>query len=124
MPKTILKRQDVAQALMDWQAGRISSLEIQSWAESLYLNDNVDYEDWEGDEENSITNEILAVLDTLDMNLVLPEDAPIYLKFISTPFGEFKKGYDQLQNRLGQIDFATRRVQLKTNPLYAPFLKD
>lgn len=23
------------------------------------MNDNIDYEDWEGDKENSITNEIL-----------------------------------------------------------------
>jgi len=117
-------RKDVAQALMDWQAGRISSPEIQSWAESLYPNDAVDYEDWEGDEENSVTNEILAALDMLDMNLTLPEDAPIYLEFVSTPLGEFKKGYEQWQNRLGKIDYASRRVQLKTNPLYAPFLKD
>jgi hypothetical protein len=45
MPNRIVTRKDVAKALVDWQAGRISSPEIQSWAESLYLNDSVDYED-------------------------------------------------------------------------------
>lgn len=124
MPKTIVSRKDVAQTLTDWQAGRISSPEIQSWAESLYMNDNIDYEDWEGDEENSVTNEILAALDILDMNLIFPEDAPIHLEFISTSVGEFKAGYERWQNKLGKIDYASRRIQLKTNPLYAPFLKD
>ena len=60
----------------------------------------------------------------LDMNLVLPEDAPVYLEFLSTPIGEFQNGYKRWQDRLGKIDYANRRVQLGSNPLYAPFLKN
>ncbi len=123
MPTRILKRDEVAQRLEDWQAGRISSEELLRWASALYVSsDDVDYEDWEGDD--SVTNEVLAALDMLAMNLALPEDAPIYLDFLSTPAGQFQAGYARYKRALDQIDLTSRRTNLRNVPLYAPFLQN
>jgi hypothetical protein len=122
MSTRILKRDELAQKLKDWQAGRTSTEELLRWADALYPSDDVDYEDWEGDD--SITNEVLAALDMLDMNLALPEDAPIYLDFLSTPAGQFQAGYTRYKHALDQIDYASRRMSLRNVPLYAPFLQN
>ena len=123
MPSRIITRQEIAKELINWHTGKLSSAQIQIWAESLYLNDDVDYEDCEGEQDNSVSNEILSALDMLDMNLALPEDAPIYLEFLQTPVGCFQIGFKRWQEMLQQINYASRRVQLISNPLYSPFLK-
>jgi hypothetical protein len=68
------------QKLRDWAGGHTSTEEIQSWACDAYMHDEVDFADWEK-EDDSVTKEVVAALDMLDMNLVLPEDEPIYLEF-------------------------------------------
>jgi hypothetical protein len=119
----IIKRDDVAKVLKAWQAGEMSTREVYDWANRLYPC-NYDAEDWEGEEEQSVTNEVLAALDMLDMNLTLPEDVSIYLDFLDTPKGDFASGYAAFEQRLRAIDYATRKKRLKDGPLYTPFLKD
>jgi hypothetical protein len=121
MSSQILTREEVAQKLRDWAEGRSSTEEIQSWATSAYMNDEVDFADWEKDDD-SVTKEVVAALDMLDMNLVLPEDAPIYLEFLDTPIGGFAAGYAKLQGRVDAIDYEKRRVRLRDVEPYAPFL--
>ena len=121
MHSRIIKRDELARVLTDWQSGRMSSAEVLSWADALYPSDDVDDEDWEGDD--SVTNEILAALDMLDMNLALPEDAPIYLDFLSTPFGQFARGHAEFQRRLDEIDYDSRRASLRHVFPYSPFLQ-
>ena len=121
MPTRILKRDEVAQKLREWHTGHLSSEDLLQWADRLYPSDDVDYEDWEGDD--STTMEVLAALDMLDMNLALPEDAPIYLDFLLTPVGQFQEGHAKYKEALERIDYATRRTTLKNVPLYAPYLQ-
>jgi hypothetical protein len=121
MPTRIIKREELAQVLNDWQSGRMSSAEVLSWADALYPSDDVDYEDWE--EDNSVTNEILAALDMLDMNLALPEDVPIYLEFLSSPVGQFKTGHAKFQRQLDEIDYVSRRERLRHVFPYSSFLE-
>ena len=73
--------------LLEWQSGHISADEIHRWAEKRYHNDDFDYDDWEGEEENSVTNEIIAHLDMLNLNLTTDADVGIFLEFLSTPEG-------------------------------------
>ncbi len=122
MSTRTLKREELVQKLKDWQAGRISSVGLLEWADALYPSEDVDYEDWEGDD--SVTNEVLAALDMLDMHLALAEDAPIYLDFLSTPAGQFQAGYARYKHALDQIDYTSRRTSLRNVPLYAPFLRN
>ncbi|HTD22525.1 MAG TPA: hypothetical protein VK738_07715 [Terriglobales bacterium] len=123
MPTRIIKREEVVRVLTDWREGRMSSEEVLRWAEAFYpsSSSDVEYADWEGD--NSVTNEVLSALESLDMNLALPEDAPIYLEFLTTPPSRFDVGYTQFKQQIGAIDYETRRVQLKDVPLYLRFLR-
>src|SRR4051794_29665852 len=122
MSTHILNRDELDQKLKAWQAGRISSEDLLRWADALYPSNDVDYEDWEGDD--SVTNEVLAALDMLDMNLALPQDAPIYLDFLSTPAGQFQAGYARYNQALDRIDYTSRRTSLRNVALYAPFLRN
>ena len=121
MSTRILKRDELAQRLRDWQAGRVSTEALLRWAETQYLSDDVDYDDWEGDD--SVANEVLAALDMLHMNLALPEDAPIYLQFLATPSRQFQAGYTKYRQALEAIDYPSRRTSLRDMPFYAPFLQ-
>jgi len=117
----IVHREEVSRNLIEWGSGRMRSEDLLQWADALYPSDSVEYSDWEGD--NSVTKETLAVLESLDMNLALPEDSPIYLEFLSTPPGEFDAGYARFQDRLTAIDYESRRSQLRNVPLYSRFLQ-
>lgn len=117
-----ITREQVRCKLRDWRDGKMSAQEIFEWAGSLYLNTEYEYEDREGNESNSVTNEVLAALDMVNVNLNIPEDAEIFLAFLSTPLGQFESGYALLQRRLDSIDYDLRRKTLRDNPLYAPFI--
>ena len=118
----IITREQVRSKLRDWRDGKISTEEIFEWAGSLYPNTECEYEDREGKESNSVTNEVLAALDMVNINLNIPEDAEIFLEFLSAPLGEFESAYAFLQRRLNSIEYDLRRKTLCDNPLYAPFL--
>jgi hypothetical protein len=122
MSTRILKRDELAQMLREWQAGQVSTEQLLRWANALDLSDEVDFEDWEGDD--SVTNEVLAALDMLDMNLALPEDAPVYLAFLATPSGQFQSGYAEYQRALSAVDLVSRRKKLRGVPLYERFLQN
>ena len=70
--------------------------------------------------------EILAaldMLDMLDMNLALPEDASIHLEFLSTPPGQFGSGHSEFQRRLDEIDYDSPRARLRHVLPYSRFLQ-
>jgi hypothetical protein len=122
MSPYILTREELGRMLKAWETGRVSSAEVLKWADAVYGSDHIDYEDWEGDD--SVTKEVLASLNLLDMNLAVPADAPIYLDFLATPRGEFPSGYVRYKEGLDGIDYPARRQQLKDDPLYAQFLQN
>ncbi len=117
----IISRAVVAAVLRHWQAGEWSAEQVHTWAEDRF--GQVDVDDWEGAEEQSVANEVLAALDMLDMHLILPEDIPIYLHFLQTPAGQFAAGYQTVQDALEQIDYRARQQALQAIPLYAPFCR-
>jgi hypothetical protein len=122
MSSRIVTREEVAEKLRDWAGGRVSTEEIQSWASAAFLQDDVDFADWE-EEDDSVTKEVVAALDMLDMNLVLPEDTPIYLEFLATPVGNFATGYANMRRRVEEIDYEERSIRLREVEPYAPFLR-
>jgi len=119
----IITRKHVIDILSKWQSGQLSASEVHNWAENKYLKSGIDYEDWEDNDDESVTNEVLANLDTLDMNLVTKEDIPIFLEFLKTPNGKFKQGYKKLKDSLNTIDIVKRKEKLSNNPLYLRFCK-
>jgi len=119
--KKIITRNELRDLLTKWQRGQITAEELNSLAGELYPNDEVGYEDWEADGESSVTNEVLAALDMMDMNLMVPEDVPAYLEFLNTPLGSFKEGYSKLRQCLQHINIEDRQVALSKIPFYKAF---
>jgi len=117
----IVTRAEVKEVLIKWQQGDIDAKYVNDWAGNLYPSTEVDYDDWEADDSNSITNEVLAALDMLDMNLLTVEDIPAYVEFLNTPQGDFNKANAKLQRYLRSIDISERKKQLAQIKIYAPF---
>jgi hypothetical protein len=123
--KPSVTRGEIAEVLRRWQQGSMSGEEVHAWANSLYFPGEVNLDDWEtdGEEENSVANEVLAQLDNLGMNLVIRDDVPIYLEFLRTPRGSFAEGYRKFREAIDSIDYKARLKSLREIPLYAPFCK-
>ena len=119
--KRIICRKDLKEKLLQWQKGQMTAHELHEWAEGNYLNDDVECEDWDEIEEHSVTNEVLAELDMMDMNLMTTEDVPAYLDFLETPPASFEEGYKKLQQYLKQNDMKKRAAALSADPFYARF---
>jgi len=118
-----MSRSDIADVLRQWQAGLLTAEQVHAWAEELYFPGSLDFDDYEGDEENSVANEVMSCLDMLNMKLIVVEDVPIYLEFLETPKGQFVDGYRKFENALSLIDYQERCRRLAQNPLYALFCK-
>ena len=103
--------------LRKWQAGSLSAKDVHLWGDDLYPA--VEFNDWEGDAENSVAKEVLCALSMLDMNLMTMEDVPIYLEFLSTAHGAFIEGYERYERALEHIDYQAWRQKLGAEPLYA-----
>ncbi len=95
--------------------------ELNDWAGENYPNDDVEYEDWDEKEAYSVTNEVLAALDMMDMNLMIPEDVPAYLGFLETHPASFEEGYKKLQQYLEKNDIKKRAAALVADPFYEKF---
>ena len=99
----------VESRLRDWQAGRITAAQMHEWAENTYA---VSF--WEP--ESDAVNEVLAQLDTLDMNLVTPDDIPVLIAALRSDDFE-----GLIADHFATVDFRTRRTQLAGVSPYAPF---
>lgn len=115
----ILKRVDLIRTLQDWQSNTIDAVKIFDWANEAYLNNQYAYEDWEGD--NSVSNEIMAHLDNLNISLVTKDDIPAMLEFLDTPPGQFDVGYKKWIQYVDSIDIRRRQKELGDLPFYKPF---
>ncbi|MEZ5288276.1 MAG: hypothetical protein R2712_26440 [Vicinamibacterales bacterium] len=113
----LVSRADIATVLRHWQSRALTVAQVHHWAERLFVPGNVDFDDYEGDQEDSVANEVLATLDQLDVNLVVVDDIPIYLEFLGTPVGQFNEGYRRFQTALSSIDYKKRRAALATDPV-------
>lgn len=119
--KEIITRQQIKDLLIQWRGGELTEAQLHKWAESKYQNDNVEYTDWEND--NSVSNEVLAALDMMDMNLMTKEDIKYYLEFLETPSGNFDEGIKKLGNNLKTVELLQRKKALAANPFYENFCK-
>jgi len=115
-----VSRGEITDVLRKWQAGLLASEQVHEWAEDIFAPGELDFED-EDVYGNSVANEVLASLDSLDMNLVIVDDVPIYLEFLECAPNQFERGYRRFRDALHQIDIEARQRELRTNPLYAPF---
>lgn len=114
-------RKELVDILNKWMAGTLTANEVHKWADDRYPD--VEFDDYEGEEDSSVANEVMGHLDMLNMNLMTAEDIPIYLRFLQTPIGMFDQGYRQFEKETSGIDMLARSRQLKGDPLYERFCK-
>lgn len=124
MDKNVIKitRETIKRELEAWQKSEKSTQEIFDWAQDLFgaaMIDEAEYDDWEG--RNSVSKEILGHLDNLDMNLVVVDDVPHCIAFLSTPVGKFEDGWVEWKKRLEVIDYKERQERLRTDLIYKAF---
>jgi len=115
-------RAEIAELLRRWGAGKLAARDVRDWAQTRYWPGEVEFDDLEGD-GSSAACEALAALDQLPMNVILSEDVPLYLAFLSTPVGKFESGYERLRSALDQIDYSARRRALSNDDFYGPFCR-
>ena len=117
-------RRDVERVLRRWQTGAMTALQVQRWAEDLYLADDVEHDDWEHDgaERFSVSHTALGVLDSLGLNLVTADDVPALLDFLDTRRGYYHPRERRLRRLLDDADHERRRRELRATPPYAEHL--
>ena len=116
-----ISRSDIVQLLKAWQRDDVTAAEVQAWAEGIYIPGTFEVDDYEGGD--SVCAEVLQHLDCLDMNLVIQEDIPLLLEFLSTPKGQFSLGFERWDRMTKSIDYRQRMKLLRGIAPYSPFCK-
>jgi len=100
---------EVQSILNKWAACELNETQVHDWAEARFCTSNYDT-------ESEAVNEVLARLDTMDMNLTTTEDVPVLIEALfSIDFVSILSQYDK------NTDIEERKKKLKHIPLYSRF---
>jgi hypothetical protein len=113
-----IERRQLRDLLQRWQRGEVSEREVHEEAEALWEH----YAPLKGHDEDapqSIAMGVLSNLETLNWQLITPEDIPAMLAFLETPLGQERQGWQAWHRYWQGIDFNQRRQSLRNNPYYA-----
>jgi len=117
-------RDNIQTIIKFWDLKIITIEEIYDWANSIYLRDGYEVDDWEQitkDNNCSVTNEIVALFDTMDMNLISEIEIKQIQAFANTKMGNFKSGYDKFDRYLKKRNIKDVQMKLKDRELYRKF---
>lgn len=101
--KMKITRRDVSDRLLQWKNGDLTRDELYSWADEIYFPGAIDFDDWEGAEDNSVANEVLSRLAMLDIDSYSEKDIHVFLEFLNTPIGQFETGYKTFINQIEKV---------------------
>jgi hypothetical protein len=71
--------------------------------------------------EDDVTNEVLAALDMLDMNLLTADDVPVLRAMLQLPAGQGDRASDLLDAHFHGMDLDERKRRLAKEATYARF---
>lgn len=109
----------IKQKIVDWQVGKITTAEIQQWAEEKYMGDEM-RNSVLSEVDHFITIEALQYLESINMNLTTKDDIPFLLKFINS--GKLcHDAYKDWRKYLDNIDYNKRVTELKDDPFYKEY---
>jgi hypothetical protein len=112
----VLTRRDLRQMLVEWSDGRQTAAQVHGWAEARFAVDAWDCED-------DVVNEVLAELDTLNMNLLTTEDIPTLYAMLDLSRGQARIAHDLMKSHFAKVSLDFRKKQLAADPTYAPFCR-
>ena len=109
-------RAELAEILVKWEQGDLTVQQVWDWVDARYWPGDTEIDDWDGD--LSATNEILAQLDSMDINLVLVDDVPIHRRFLASPREQTAQAFDFWKSELDLINYRRRMKSLRDNPMF------
>jgi len=109
-------RDELIGLLAKWERSEITAQQVWDWVIDRYWPGDTEIDDWEG--ELSATNEVLAELDLMDINLVLVDDVPIHLRFLATPREQTAQAFETWKLELESIDYRQRLRSLRDDPMF------
>jgi len=109
---TIVTRVALREVLEGWRHQELSHCEVHEWAEARYAVSAFDPED-------DVTNEVLAALDMLDVNVTTEADIPYLLAALSAVSCE---AASEILSSM-PFDLEQRRRQYRDDPVYGQFLR-
>ena len=121
MAPAAITRQILQQKLQAWAAGILAAADVHKWVMDLQLDGPCEFEDWEtyADAQFSVSKEVMAELEMLDINFITVNDIPTFTEFLDTKAGDFEAAYILFIERLQAIDPAERMKMLKSTEPYA-----
>jgi len=108
MPRVVTS-QDVEEILSRWERGILSAQQVYDWANDRFCTSN-----WAVDTE--VSNEVLALLDTMDINLVVIADIPILRVALAS--STLEDACAALEKRLPDHALEARIRECSDDPFY------
>lgn len=108
MPQ-IVTRQNIEEILSSWERGVLTARQVFDWA-----NDRFCVSTWEIDSE--VSNEVLAILDTMNINLVVKADIPVLRAALNSVTVE--QAIAELERRLPNDALEQRLRECAEDPFY------
>ena len=91
----LITRNLILEKLEACQKGELKAQDVYIWARKHYWPGETEFNDLEGDD--SVAKQVLSCLNTFG---VVVEDIPIHIRFLRTPKGGFKKGFENWKQSL------------------------
>jgi hypothetical protein len=109
---SLVSREELRNVLAKWQRGELGHSQVYDWSNEHFGLDQMDGGDL-------VVNEILAHLDIMDVNLITPDDVPVFLAMLDAVS---EADATELLRRHGDaLDLDERIARWGTDPFYAPF---
>ncbi|HJD65961.1 MAG TPA: hypothetical protein LFV91_02620 [Rickettsia endosymbiont of Bembidion nr. Transversale] len=101
----IVTREYLISLLRAWQQDKITTAQFYKTIEILHSSDT-EFLDWENNGElvtsehipsESVTSEVIAHLEMLDLDFIIQEDIEPIIEFLNTPIGKIEEGMRKWQ---------------------------
>ena len=112
----IITREYLISLLDAWQQNTITTIDFFETIEKLFPIGELIFLDWE--DNKSVTHEVIAYLNLLDIDFITQEDIDPCKEFLFTPIGCFDQGYSKWNKYKLSINYAERFEKLKGQPPY------
>ncbi len=104
--------------LLRWQTGEWNERQVHEEAERIWAV-NGPWLELPNEDPRSIVAEVAQILDSLNAEWVTAEDVPAILSFLDTRPGNETQGWSAWRTYWNDVDFASRKHKLESNPYYA-----
>ncbi len=108
----MIAREQVQQVLNAWVTGEQDELAVWQWAETAKSD---------GEYADELVRDIVDSLATLPFDLIVADDAAVFLDALANPAAETDLSVNLLWNHLDGINTDARRFELADHPFYGQF---